>query len=242
MTDTVQEELDLGDGMFVKRFRIVDLREQDINAQMMQPAKFDRLTENVRLRGQLEQLPYCHQPGGTGPAYIVSGHHRVRAARAAGNEWVWCLVDTWEMNRSEVRAKQIAHNELHGDPIAEVLAQMLSEVTDVEHLLMTGLDPDQLPTIPDADTKLQIPSVDLDYRTVTLVFLPEQMDRFDDLVRLVDGHSELVGMVDRPVFDRFSKAMSDYGRQMKIKSLNMTVDALVSAAVAAVEQSAEPSE
>ena len=78
------QELVIGDDLVIRIVKISELREQDVNAQQMSSRDFDRLTENIRIRGQVESLPYCHQPNGEGTIEIISGHHRVRAARKAG--------------------------------------------------------------------------------------------------------------------------------------------------------------
>lgn len=67
------------------------LREQDLNARTMPREKFNQLVENVKRRGQLEELPYCAET--EKGIEIVSGHHRVRAAKNAGLETIPVLLD-----------------------------------------------------------------------------------------------------------------------------------------------------
>ena len=233
------DELAVGDGLVVRMVRVTELREQDINAQMMQPRHFERLTANVKNRGQIESLPYCSQPDGQGPISIVSGHHRARAARAAELEEIPVLIDLKPMDRSQVRAKQIAHNELHGNPVDEILAQMIAEIDNVDDLLASGLDTEHLPTLPDADTELHIPFADMDYRTVTIVFLPDQMTAFTELVRLIDPASELIGVAHADQFDAFSKAVRAYGRSASIKAVGSIVGALTELALREIERAKE---
>lgn len=230
------DELTVGDGLVVRMVKVTELREQDINAQMMQPKHFDRLTTNVKNRGQIESLPYCSQPNGQGPVAIISGHHRARAARAAELEEIPVLIDLKPMDKSQVRAKQIAHNELHGEPVEEILAQMIAEIDNVDDLLASGLDTDHLPTLPEADTDLHIPFADMDYRTVTIVFLPEQMTAFTDLIRLIDPSSELIGVAQAEQFDAFSQAVRAYGRAASIKAVGSIVGALTELALRETER------
>jgi hypothetical protein len=63
--DTSQE-MTIADGLVIKWVDVVNLKEQDLNAQVMEPRKFDALTQNIKLRGMLESLPYCSQPNGEG--------------------------------------------------------------------------------------------------------------------------------------------------------------------------------
>ena len=51
------QELVIGDDLVIRIVKISELREQDVNAQQMSSRDFDRLTENIRIRGQVESLP-----------------------------------------------------------------------------------------------------------------------------------------------------------------------------------------
>jgi hypothetical protein len=220
-------ELRLSDDLVIRIVAIGDLREQDTNAQLMQPRHFDRLIENIKQRGQVESLPYVHRPGDEGPYVIISGHHRVRAARQAGLKEMPILVDLREMRRSEIVAKQIAHNELHGEPDKETLARLITEIDDAGDLLSTGLDPDLLPTVDEEAPTLINPHVEYDWRMVTLVFLPEQLAGLDDLVKLIESKTELLGVAERSQFAEFSTAVLNYGRAYNIRSMATTISMLV---------------
>src|SRR5438552_334118 len=92
----IQEQLDaLHDIMFggahplrMRYVRYADLREQDINANVMPVGMFNALVANMRKNGALESLPLCATRVATPHLIeIVSGHHRVRAAVQAGIEY-----------------------------------------------------------------------------------------------------------------------------------------------------------
>jgi hypothetical protein len=217
--------MQIGDDLWIEWANVAELREQDVNAQQMQPRHMDRLTENIRIRGQIESLPYCYQPERDGPISIVSGHHRARAARAAGLTRIPVIVDRQPMTQSKVVAKQIAHNELHGDPDQGILAQLVASLENVDDLLMSGLDENWLPTPQPVDHQLLIPHADFDWRTVMLLFLPNQLDHLDELIDLCNG-AELVGVANIDQFDAFSKAVVAVGRQRNVKNMAVVVDYL----------------
>lgn len=54
--DTSQE-MTTADGLVIKWVDVVNLKEQDLNAQVMEPRKFDALTQNIKLRGM--QWNHC---------------------------------------------------------------------------------------------------------------------------------------------------------------------------------------
>ncbi len=234
--DVPQEGMQIGDDLYVRIVAIAALREQDVNAQQMKPRHFDRLTENVRTRGALESLPYCSRPGDEGPTYIVSGHHRARAARAAGLKRIPVIVDTRVMTRSEVVAKQIAHNELHGEPDEEILARLIKEIESVDDLLTTGLDEDMLPTLREAeDTSLNLPRVEFDWRMLTLMFLPEQLEDVKEALSLIEKGTDTVGIAPVALFEPFSKALLEFGRAKNIRSLSASILVLTEIARREVE-------
>lgn len=218
------QRLKVGEDLYVVIVDITELREQDINAQVMQPRHFDRLTENIRNRGQVESLPYVHDDDGQ--LEIISGHHRVRAAKAAGLDQIPVLLDERKMRRSEITAKQIAHNELSGSPDEQVLRQMVAMIDNVDDLLATGLPEDMLPTIDPDDTKLLIPAADFDWRLVTLTFLPHVLDQFDEALQIIDKHSEFIGVARRDQFEEFAKAAHAYGMANNIRSMSTVIAAI----------------
>lgn len=91
---------ELEDGMCIAKCSLDSLREQDINARIMDDAKFNQLVANIEKRGTLEQLPYCVLTDRG--VEIVSGHHRTRAARAAGLDHVNVLLDRTKLIRSSI--------------------------------------------------------------------------------------------------------------------------------------------
>lgn len=238
MAQVDEEGMRVGDGLFIRVVQGSALREQDINAQQMDPTKFARLVENIRQRGALESIPYCSRPNDEGPISIVSGHHRAKAARMAGLTSFPVLIDTNPMPRSLIRAKQIAHNELTGAPDEEILRKMIEQITDVEDLLVSGLDESYLRPLEASSTVLDLPKADFDWRMTTIMFLPEQMVRFNELLGLIDRHSDMIGVARVDQFDEFSRALVEYGHVRNIKNMAAVVDALTSIALREVAAAA----
>jgi hypothetical protein len=223
--DGVERVVDLGDDMALALVKVASLREQDINAQVMQPETFERLVENVRARGALESMPYCYLPGRI--IEVISGHHRVRSARAAEKKQIWVLVDLLAMTLSQVRSKQIAHNELSGKPDEEILRRMVAQIDHVDDLLATGLSADSgLLPVPTTDSPpLHVPHAEFDWRTVVFTFLPHQLERWDDLIKSLPS-ADHVGVVDVELYERFVRSMAAFSRFKDIKSVGTAVAAL----------------
>ncbi|MDQ1018899.1 ParB/Srx family N-terminal domain-containing protein [Streptomyces afghaniensis] len=238
-SNPARDVMQIGEDLYIRWVDVSSLREQDINAQVMQPRHFERLTGNIRKRGMVESLPYCHQPNGEGPIEVISGHHRSRAARAAGLAQIPAIIDTRAMRRSEVIAKQIAHNELHGDPDKDVLAQLVSMIDNVDDLIATGLDENQLPTVEPDDTKLAIPHGEFDWRAATLMFLPHQMEDFKEAVTAIASGTDLVGVAPVEMFEEFAAAVYAFGRCKDVRNFTTMIALLTDIARREVEEHAK---
>lgn len=238
-------EIDLGNEMWLLSVNIADLREQAVNAQVMQPSEFQRLTENIKDRKALESLPYCVQPkytfpteeGGPGVIEIVSGHHRVRAARAAGMTWLYVLCDRKPITRSRIISKQLAHNALIGQSDPSVIAQLVSQMTSVEDMLSSGLREEYLPTPEKHQVTLFTPHADYRWKTIHFTFLPHQVENLDALVKGLKGGPETVICVAcQDQFERFLKAVASFARGKKILSAGTAVAVLTEIALREVEK------
>lgn len=230
----VGKDIQVADGLVIRVVRGDSLHEQDMNAQEMPEYMFKRLVENIRQRGALESLPYCHRPGDQGPITIISGHHRVRAAVQAGVEAFPVLIDTHPMARSLVRAKQIAHNRLSGSPNSQLLAEMLRDIDSVDDMMVTGLEDKSLPD-PDTGVRLDMPTVEFSWRSVQLLFLPPQFERFEALTdELRSG--EYAGVADLDQFEGFSRAVERVGKRANIHSVSATIDYLTRIALAELDK------
>jgi hypothetical protein len=70
--------LSLPEGFEIWRIHPMLLKEQDKNAQVQPPKMFKALVRNIKVRKALESLPLCAHVENA--FWIISGHHRVRAA------------------------------------------------------------------------------------------------------------------------------------------------------------------
>lgn len=175
--------LDLGQGLEIWRVGIEELREQDINARAMSKAAFDRLTATIAGDSRLESLPLCALTDNG--LEIVSGHHRVRAARQAGLTQIWVMVDVTGLPRDRISSKQLAHNAIEGTDDPELVRRIFEAIGDVDARLESFIDP--------AITEIVIPSVQVDdidlglrYETVIIQFVPWERQYFEDATKIIE--------------------------------------------------------
>jgi hypothetical protein len=202
-----------------------DLREQDENARVMPQEMLNQLAVNIKRRGMIESLPYCAAT--ERGVEIVSGHHRVLAAKAACLKEIPILLDMSGLSRSAIAAKQLGHNNIAGTDDADVVRRIVAKIQDVNDMLEAYL-PKTLNVEPapvDLD-KLLAPHVKFEWKTVTLIFLPHQFTQFKEFADSLAGSHDLIGVTTLPWFKPFVEAMTKYGRFKGVIALGMVVAAL----------------
>ena len=213
----------LGENLEVWRVRLDDLHEQPKNARTMDPQAFNRLVQNIEKGHRLESLPFCALDNKR-RVHIVSGHHRVRAARAAGMVDTPVLVDVTGLSRSQVVAKQLAHNALQGSDDRDLLGQLYQEMTSLDDMLESFIDPKDLNlALGAAAVSLHDIRVAFDVKTVTFTFLPSQLEDFTRAAELVPPDAVLVGVVPLATYDQFQTTLRELGRQCDIRSVGALV-------------------
>ena len=133
-----QRILELGNGLELWKVHPSSLREQDVNARSMPKAMFERLAQTIARDKRLESLPLCAKT--ERGLEIISGHHRVRAATAAGISEMFVLVDVTGLTRSQIAAKQLAHNAIEGQDNEQLLAEIYRQIEDAESKLEAFID------------------------------------------------------------------------------------------------------
>jgi hypothetical protein len=170
--------LELGNGLELWKVPPSALREQDVNARSMPKAMFERLAQTIGRDKRLESLPLCAKT--ERGLELISGHHRTRAATAAGLVEMFTLVDVTGLNRSQIAAKQLAHNAIEGTDNEQLLAEIYRQIEDAEAKLEAFID--EKLDVPLPKVKIDGLDVDIDFKTVLLIFLPRVKDRLDKAI------------------------------------------------------------
>lgn len=199
------------------------LREQDINARVMEFDKFAQLVSNIQAEGHLESLPLCTfkvNEAGNRELLIISGHHRIRAARKVGLRELDVLVIEKQLTESEIRSKQLSHNSLNGQDDEQLRRQIYMMIEDLEQRIKTGLNEkeieEEIKTIKVDEVKLEI-----DYEMVNLCFLPHQKKEFEDVLNLIT--SDDVYVADIATFKEFKEQVRKVVKKDDIRSISNVV-------------------
>lgn len=219
---------ELNDGISIVRIPVEGLREQDINARVMDDAKFNQLVANIRKRGTLEQLPYCVET--ERGIEIVSGHHRTRAARQAGLSEIEILLDRSNLSRSAIAAKQLAHNAIEGTDDEDMLRKIAAVIVDVDDMIESAIDPKYFEPVEVEKASIPSVKVDFEWKTVQFTFLPHQIEDLKELCDEVQG-ADFEGIADLEQFDGFVEALQKTQKFMDIRNVGAAVHAMTEKAL-----------
>ena len=219
---------DMGTGLWICRVPSSLAKEQDVNARVMDNALQDRLTANIKGRGQLESLPLFAFIDGK--VEIISGHHRMKSARAAGIEYVIAIIDVSGLSRSKIAAKQLAHNAIEGIDDEATLRQICKLIDSVDDMLESAVPEELFKNMQTEINKLATPAVSFDFKLVQFTFLPHQFDDFEHLIKS-SASADLNGVADVAEFEDFVKTLGKVQKFHSVKAVGTAVHLMTEAAL-----------
>ena len=212
-----------GENLEIWRVHYSCVKEQDLNARVMPPEMLERLTENMRKEGRIESLPFGVMRDGY--VELISGHHRVRAAVAAGVLEFPILVDTRrELDADSVKAKQLAHNSICGSDDPDVLDRIFSQIETIEARFEAFVDLGEahMKALDEAVRSLN-EEVVIDWPVLAITFLPHQLERFEAiaerLARQVPKDADQVWVVPDDIAQRFVDVLNRVGKRDDIRTM-----------------------
>lgn len=220
---------DMGSGLQIVKGSISHLQEQDVNARIMNDQMQDQLTANIQKRGQLESLPYVALT--EGKLKIISGHHRIRSARAAGIKEIFYILDVSGLTRSQEASKQLAHNAINGFDDQSTLREIAKMLATVDDMLESYIGKEILGEPTAEFDKLISPSVEFDFKTIVFAFLPYQIANLDLLVKHLEKHgAEIIGTAPHELGRRFAETLAKYQQFQDVRNLGAAIASMVEAA------------
>ena len=217
---------DIGTGLIIAKVPLDKVREQDINARIMKKEMQDQLTANIKNRGQLESLPLLVEKDGV--LEIISGHHRIKSARAAELKEIVAIIDVSGLSRSKIAAKQLAHNAISGFDDQDVLKEICKMLDDVDDMLESFIGKDILEEPLEQYDKLLSPAVQFDFKNITFSFLPHQVRDMDALVKNLESSApEIIGVAPYEQCKHFIEALARYQKFSDIRNVGAAIHSMI---------------
>ncbi len=194
-----------------------DLLEK--NARFMRAEQYQRLVSNVKRDGCLTSVPFAVKNGER--FLILSGNHRVQAAKDAKLTEILVLYSARELSPAQQRAIQLSHNAIAGQDDLAILRELYDEINDVALKEYSGLDDVVL-------GRMNPPQLDplsetaLEYRVVTIAFLPPEVDRAEALLTKIlqtaSGTSDGMWVNRFAEYDRLLDALTSARTKAGVKN------------------------
>jgi hypothetical protein len=202
------------------KLAVVDVEELSLlekNARYMTNEQFSRLVSNIKRDGGLSSVPFCYKEGDR--YKVLSGNHRVMAAREAGLKQVLIMYTDKEMTKAEQTAVQLSHNAIVGQDDPAILKELWNEINDVDLKMYSGLDDKILDELKKVTIE-PLSEVKLDFRTMSFLFLPSEIERvkeiFQEAAELCGGDEIYAARLEE--FNRMLAAISKTNAAYNIKN------------------------
>ena len=217
---------DMGSGLIIAKVPIDKLKEQDINARIMKNEMQDQLTANIIKRGQLESLPLLVCVGDV--VEIISGHHRIKSARAAGLKEIVAIVDESGLTRSQIAAKQLAHNAISGFDDDSTLREIVKMITDVDDMIESFVGKDILEEPLSEYDKMLSPEISFDFKNITFSFLPHQVKDMEMLIKNLEITSpDIIGVTTFEQCKEFVETLAKFQKFTDIRNVGAAVHSMI---------------
>lgn len=158
-----------------------ELKLLDKNARFMRNETFQQLVENVRRDGALQSLPLIYRDTVSGQRIVLSGNHRVMAARTANLNQILCLVIVGEMGSDQQVAIQLAHNAIVGQDDLQVLKDLYDSIGNIEFKVYAGID-EQMRQQLNSIKFSAIAEARMPFKAVNLLFLPPEATELESVL------------------------------------------------------------
>ncbi len=169
-----------------------------VNARFMRHEVFQRLVANIiEDGGLLGNTPFCwlyrsdeqpHEPIHTKDKQdvfeVISGNHRVKAARAAGLNLIDVEVTKQYIEPERRRAIQLSQNAITGEDDPVTLKQIYEDIDNVAFRMYSGLDDKTLNLMKDVSVE-SLSEANLAFQTIALTFLPHEVAEIEEVWKLI---------------------------------------------------------
>lgn len=188
------------------------------NAHFFTPDVFKNLVGNVKKDKQLASVPLCIKLK-NGKYKVLSGNHRVQAGIESGLKSILVLYTDEELSEGKQIAIQLSHNAIIGKDDLDILKRLFDKIDSVGDKMYAGLDDKTLQAMEKASLSA-LSEVPLDFTTTTIMFLPDEVERVEELVDTVaksipKGHVWTARMKD---YERFASSIQKIRESYQVKN------------------------
>jgi len=232
-----EEPIEVSEGVTIQKVLLSELREQDVNPRTMSTDMMKQLTENIAKReGLVESLPFCAKT--KKGLEIVSGHHRIRGAIAAGVESAYVIVDDTGLSKDQIKAKQIAHNSISGMDDKELLKRLFESIEDVDARIEAFINPADL-DIEFTENDIPDLSAEIEHKQVYMLFVPTEYKLLREAIDTIWSSADEIMLADEKHFESFRDVLLEVQEKKGILSVATAIATMAEMALEKLKEDSE---
>ena len=140
---------------------------------------------------------------------IISGHHRIKSARAAGMKEIIAIIDVSGLSRSKIASKQLAHNAISGFDDPSILREICKMLDDVDDMLESFIGKDIMEEPLEQYDKHQVKDMDA-------------------LVKNLESSApEIIGVAPYEQCKQFIEALARYQKFSDIRNVGAAIHSMI---------------
>lgn len=212
----IKEDINIG---------LIELVEKNANFQTQEV--FNRLVDNIKRDGQLTSVPFCieipEELRKNGKQFIViSGNHRVQAAKMAGLSTIPIMCAT-DLTNDQIIGIQLSHNEIHGQNDLDILRELMEEIENVDYKSYTGVDESQFAESSKFDYDIIQPTNEI--VNMNFTFFDADKTKLEKVIMEIEenGNIEETILIPLQVYEKFQGVVTDVQKKYGIKAYGMSV-------------------
>lgn len=215
---------------------IDNIKEQDVNPRIQSPEMFEQLIETVKKHQRLESLPLCAKRENDKGVWfeLISGHHRIRAAKAAGLQMVIVLADTNNLDRDGIISKQLAHNNIDGITDAQLATRLYDSIKKIDYKIEAFMK--EVEESKTFAVSMKSVNAKIDWRTITFLFLPNSIENLQAVIDFV-GKPEKIFCCKKEDYEKLVEAVKQVKQIKDIKNTGAAIDFMVECSLEKIRQS-----
>ena len=207
------------------------------HAHYMPKREFDTLIENIKRDGCLTSYPVVYDFDV--PGEILSGNHRVEAAKKAGIESTHCIVIKSQISKDRKTSIILSHNAIKGADDESILKALYDSIEDIDLKRLSGLSDDDFKLEEAEFTPLNFDMPKA--QAVTLMFLPEDKEAFTKAAENLKKNVDYC-FAHNSEFDVFYETVIKVKREYGIFNISTALKLLCELAQKQIEQEQQNSE
>ena len=159
----------------------------------------------------------------------LSGNHRTRAAIEVGLPTITCLATDDPLSKEQRIAIQLSHNAIAGQDDPATLKALYEQILDTSLKQYSGLD-DKTLALLDKFSSISISEANLTFQTLSLVFLPDELDAAKKVIDEAKDRAKsssdvwLARMAD---YDAWLDAQETVGSAYNVKNVATAVELIL---------------